>query len=171
MKIKALFLSWDFVVTVVATIVIWRCCPEQMKSETAKDMYGVGITVLSITFSVYFAALALVISSSSDDFVNFLEERGGFTSLVNTFTFALYVLFLALTVSLFFYGLAAIQLSLGNMEQSKWMLVVFVALFFYSLFVVIRSAKDAILFAKTRTRYMRVKSAEDKDRDDSGAEA
>ena len=76
MSFRAVVVSWDFILSlaIAATFGFWL--PLWVPNELTKDYYGIGISVLSIVFSLFFAALAVVITASDDDFVMFLEAHG-----------------------------------------------------------------------------------------------
>src|SRR5205807_1174381 len=100
MKLKSLILAWDFGVAISLTLVCSVLLPHWVKNDFTKDLYGVGISVLSIVFPVFFAALAVMMASSDDEFVKFLEEQGHYKRLIASMRFTLVVLFLALVAAL-----------------------------------------------------------------------
>jgi hypothetical protein len=55
---KQIILSWDFLLSIGITIFFAIVLSDSVSSEFAKDVYGVGISVLSIVFSVYWAVLS-----------------------------------------------------------------------------------------------------------------
>jgi len=91
MMIKRVVFAWDFLLAIVGAIFIAVVFPCALPIDFAKDIYNVGISVLSIVFSVFFAALAIIMASSDDDFVRFLEKDGDYTLLINTFQVSLSV--------------------------------------------------------------------------------
>ena len=80
--LKRLLTSWDLIAAVLCTVAAGSLFSGSIPESIARDIYGVGITVLSIVFSVFFAAVALVMTASDDDFVLFLEEEGYYSVLL-----------------------------------------------------------------------------------------
>jgi hypothetical protein len=156
MKLRSIIWSWDFLCAISFTIVIALILPCKVSNEFAHDLYGIGISVLSIVFSVFFAALAIIISSSDDNFVRFLEENGDYSRLINSFIFTLYSLFLALLYSLSLYGLTAAWIAQECPLQPFWLLVIYCFLFLYSLFAVLYSIHDSIKYTKYRIKYLKI---------------
>src|SRR5262245_61894272 len=100
MKIRSVLMSWDILAAAIIAVVLYFVLPDRVNNAFASTLYGVGITVLSIIFSVYFAALAIIISSGDNDFIHFLEEKGSYTRLINSFRFSLILLFVSLISSI-----------------------------------------------------------------------
>lgn len=157
MKLKDFFLAWDFLTAFPISVFISYLLPYWVVNDFAHDLFGIGISVLSIVFSVYFAALAIIISSSDDDFVRFLEEEGEYTAIITTFQFSLAALFVALIYSLVLYAFTASWISQKFESQPYWWLSIFSFLFLYGLFAALNSTFDSITYAKFRTRYLAIK--------------
>lgn len=147
------------------SLIVAYVLPYCVSNEFAHDLYGIGISVLSIVFSVYFAALAIIISSSDDDFVRFLEEEGDYIAIISTFEFSLAALFVALFYSLIMYAFTSAWISYKFESQPYWWLGIFTFLFLYGLFAALNSTRDSITYAKFRTRYLN----RNKPKDASGA--
>jgi len=155
MKAKDIFWSWDFVFALVLCITSAIIFPKKISNEIAHDIYGVGISVLSIVFSVYFAALAIIMSSSDDSFVLFLEEEEDYTTILNAFRFTIFALFVGLFYSLIVYGITSALSGHGCKSQTKWFMVLFIGLFSFGLFAAFNSTKDSITYAKLRSRFLK----------------
>lgn len=153
MKIKKL-ISWDFMLAVVATIAAGFLLNTEIENSIVKDVYGIGVSVLSIVFSIFFAALSIIISSSDNDFVKFLEKDGSFTELIKTLRLTLVLLFISLIVAIILYIYTAFA-QLNGKEQTKWLFLLFVFLSIYSLFAVLSSALDSIKFAYFRAKFLK----------------
>jgi hypothetical protein len=158
MKIKDIFYSWDFILALLSSILILILLPYRIANEFAHDIYGIGISVLSIVFSVYFAALAIMIASSDDDFIRFLEEEGDYTAIISTFKFSLLILFVALLYSLAIYTVSSAQLAMDCKNQPFWWFVIFTFLFLWGLFAAANSTYDSITYAKFRTKFLSLKN-------------
>ncbi|PKL77267.1 MAG: hypothetical protein CVV25_14800 [Ignavibacteriae bacterium HGW-Ignavibacteriae-4] len=158
MKIRNVIFSWDFSFTVIVTILCYCFFPNSLNCELTKDIYSVGISVLSIVFSVFFAALAIIISSGDNDFINFIESNGNhFTKIIASFKFSLVLLFIGLLYSILVYTFTSNQIVNDNVLQSKWILTIFAFIFFYGLFASLNSTLDAIKYAEFRTRFSLIK--------------
>ncbi len=150
MRLRSIVLSWDLLLAVILGLVFLVSLPESVPVTAAKDIYGVSISVLAIVFSVFFAALAIIITASDDDFVRFLEEEGHYSTLIWSFRYSLLLLFIALIWSIMLYARSAIS----SGTESKWLLVVFSAFALYSLFAAAASSFDAITYADFRRRFL-----------------
>lgn len=157
MKIKNIICSWDICIAFLITITIYLVLPDKINDDLAKDFYKIGISVLSIVFSIYFAAFAIIISASDDKFVLFLEEEGHFTELLSHSKFTIILLFISLMFSLFCYGLTKLYNGDCVGHQSKYYLSIFIFLFIYSLFAALIAANDSISYAKYRTKFLKLK--------------
>jgi hypothetical protein len=154
MRIRRLIASWDFLAGFTGFVSVWLFAGKWVGNEFAKDVYGVGITVLSIVFSVYFAALAIIMSSSDDDFVEFLEQEGDFTAIITAFEDALYVLFGALVYSLALYAYTGFRLSKHVQHQGWFFIAVFTFAFFWGLVGALCATRDSIIYSRFRARFV-----------------
>lgn len=159
MKIlKTYVLAFDTTLSLIVALLFLYLSPENISGNLSKDLLGIGIGTLSIIFSIFFAALAFIISASDDEFVAFLEEEGLFTELINLFKWTVGSLFVALLYSLFLYGFVAFGLdSNKDFSINSYYLAGFCLLFFYSLIATMLSTNDAIKYSKARIKYIRGK--------------
>jgi hypothetical protein len=93
-------------------------------------------------------------SSSDDDFIEFLEQESGYSRIVSTFRFTLLVLFAALLCSVTYYVYTYVRLQGGAKSQDKFLLISFEFLFLYGLFAALASALDTISYARYRSRFL-----------------
>jgi|SRR5581483_1781826 len=154
MNIRKLLVSWDFIVAAMVGVLTYGVAPHWIVNGFAKDVYAVGISVLSIIFSVFFAALAIIMAASDDEFLQFLNERGDYSALISTFRFTLGTLFLALIWSLGVFAYTSFREATSINFQNKWFLVVFGFLFLYALLAAAGSAMDAISYSKFRSEFL-----------------
>lgn len=155
MKIaKSILLSWDFGIAVAIALATAFLLPNPVKNEFVRDVYNVGISVLSIVFSVYFAALAIIISSSDDDFVRFLEQGGHYTIIVQAFEWTLLCLFVSLIYSIVAYILTSAWITDNPTYQTKWLFVGFCFLFSYSLFAAFFATRDSLIYSRFRAKFV-----------------
>ncbi|MBM7855043.1 hypothetical protein JOC37_001426 [Desulfohalotomaculum tongense] len=163
MKLKNIFLCWDFITATAITLILWLLLPSSVAGTFAKDIYGIAIPVLSIVFSVYFAALAIIISSGDNDFISFLEEDGSYTEIINSFKYSLIITLISLVFSILLFGFTSYKLILSILSQNKNLFAVFVFLFSYSLFTVFNSSMDAITYVKYRIKFTEIKRQRQRD--------
>jgi hypothetical protein len=152
-------LGWDLWLALAGTAAIWWFLPEWPRNSLAKELYEMGLSVLSIVFAVFFTALAVMIASGDDDFVGFLRELGIYEGIVQTFRYTLIVLFIALMAAVVLFAFTAISIDMGYKLQSKYALVTFGFLFLYSLFAVAWSTHDSLEYSKRRIQYTEVQRA------------
>ena len=156
--IKSILISWDLGISLAVALIIYFLFPHNVSNAFVKDLYGVGISVLSIVFSIFFAALAVIISTSDDAFVIFLEEEGLYTHLINTFKFTLMISFFSLIYSIVLYVITSNWLILLCMEQSIFFFSFFIFLFSYSLTSTFSSCMDSIKYSHYRSKYLYLKN-------------
>ncbi|MEB3308631.1 MAG: hypothetical protein VKJ02_00190 [Snowella sp.] len=160
-RLKRIFLAPDILVSLLIALIVWYISPDKILNEFSRDIYSVGITVLSIVFSVYFAALAIMISSSDDEFVEFLEQDGGYTTLISNFRFALGVLLFALVYSIVLYTVTTVWFYSKKVEQSEYLFILFVFISIYGLLATFAASSDAINYALYRAKFLRLRKKHD----------
>lgn len=157
MKIKNLLISWDFILSTIITIITCHLLPYYLPIEFCKSFYGMGISVLSIIFSIFFAALAIIMASSDNDFIRFLEEEGDFTMLLTSFKITLAMLFISLIYSIVLFVITdyfCSPLTKQSLIQHKGFFLIFEFLFCYSLIATGLSVKDTIFFSNYRAKFL-----------------
>jgi hypothetical protein len=148
-----LFKSEDFIVGTLAGFIILLFCPTWIENDFAKDIYGIGASVLAIIFSVYIAALAIIMSAADDSFVELLHDEGAFEKLMATFRATLLLLFGALAYSLFAYVVSATYRVRGPGGQHKTIMAVFAWLFIWSVWATLSASLASITYSQLRVRY------------------
>ncbi|MFA5403896.1 MAG: hypothetical protein WC358_03070 [Ignavibacteria bacterium] len=154
MKIKKVIFSYDFIGSIIFAFLIYVFFPNQIDNLFIKDVYTIGISILSIVFSVFFAALAIIISSSDDEFVKFLINKNYYNSILLSFKITLFSLFFALSYSIILYIITSNLILLKFERQSLIFFIFFVLFFSYSLIATALSANDAIKYSKFRSEYL-----------------
>ncbi len=159
MRLSTIILSWDFVASIILTLATAIFLPPMLKISFCISFYNIGITVLSIIFSLFFAALAIIMTSSDNDFIEFLEEENDFTALLDTFKITLLMLFISLIYSIFLYVASDYFAKINDdqFQQHKIFFLLFEFLFSYSLFSTALSVKDTIKFSNIRAKYLKSK--------------
>jgi hypothetical protein len=167
MKPRNIFVSWDMAAAGAVALSLSLGLPPELRNDFCKDLYGIGISVLSIVFSLYAAALALLMTSPDDEFVRFLEEESQYMELVSSFKFVLVVLFLALGVSIAWYALTGYWISEHWPDiatQTKWWMVTFAPLAVYALCATLLSMVDSIHYSKRRIEFLKIPKRGDRKR-------
>lgn len=155
--LKSIFLSWDFLVAIAVTIVLYIFLPPLIPAKIIKPIYEVSISVLAVMFSVFFAALAVLITAGDNEFVRFLEEEGLYRRIIFTFKATLILLFIALLISIlsFVTILPYVELQ-TQFLYSKIQVLLFAFITLYALLASIGSTMDAIRYAEFRAAYLEV---------------
>ena len=128
LKKLRMVLTWDLGLALMAGLVVLIMSPQSVPNTFAKDIYGLGASVLSIVFAVFFAALATVMASAHDDFLDLLEAKGSLERVIFAFRFTLLLLFVGLVLSVVLYALTAWWTIDNAPPQSRWLPVSFVFL-------------------------------------------
>jgi ABC-type uncharacterized transport system fused permease/ATPase subunit len=156
MKFRNIILSYDFVLASITTLFSALFIPSWIKGSFAAAFYNTGLTVLSIIFSLFFAASAIIMSSTDNEFIKFLEERKQFSRLMHTFKFTLIVLFISLIYSIVLWTCTdyVVKEYAEKARQHKVFFSFFQFLFSYSLLAAALSVMDTIAFTKYRTKFL-----------------
>jgi hypothetical protein len=152
--VKTYIKSYDLWVAVIITTLLALSLPSEIRASFAKDLYGIGISVLSIVFSVSFAGMAVIMSATHDEFIVYLQEKQRFTQILNTFKFTLTILFLALVVAITAYAITAYRTVTGLEMQSRIWILIFSFLFIYSLAAALLASLDSVKFSTYRCLYL-----------------
>ncbi|MBW4694279.1 MAG: DUF4747 family protein [Lyngbya sp. HA4199-MV5] len=158
-NIKYILLSWDFPLSIAIGALLYFLLPETVPNAFAKDVYGVAISILSIIFPLHFAALTIIMSSSDDSFVLFLEEKNRYTAIIFIFRFSLLSLFAALVFSIFAYVNTLVLTVEGFSDQRKYLFSIFASIFSYGLCATLTTTLDAITYGLMRSKFLRAKKA------------
>ena len=150
---KRFIWSCDFIFSVALAIGAYYATEcSVIKTSSMKDIFGLAVSVLSIVFSVFFASLAILMTSSDHNFIKFLEngEVRIFTELTVSFKVCLLFIFLSLIFSILLYAYT----SLSEELISPCLFALFAFSFIYSLMSTFMTSIDAIQFSKYRTQYI-----------------
>jgi ABC-type uncharacterized transport system fused permease/ATPase subunit len=157
-RFKAIILSWDFGITLLSVFATYLVLPEYINMNFALSFYNVAMTVLSIIFSLFFTAMAIIMSSSDNDFIEFLEERNTFTELLWSFKFTLFVLFLSLILSIILYSGTSYWIETNHNEtwlQDYKLLLLLQFCFLYGMIATWFSIMDTVKFSKYRSDFLK----------------
>lgn len=162
--LKSIFFSSDFILSVLVVLGIAFFVRGNIPVTTAKEILSACVAILSIIFSVFFAALAIIITAGDNEFINFLEEDGSYTHIIWTFKFTLFLLFVSLIISISLYVTVLPHVELVAQSgmyyyYPKWLMLPFAFLAMWSLFAAFNSSLDAIKYAEYRARFISIMNA------------
>lgn len=155
--LRRIFYSWDIWLAILLAMACYYIYGPSVDNDFAKDMYNMGVSVLAIIFSVYFAALAIIISSGDNDFIEYLEARGHYSALIGAFRFSLMLLFCALLLSAIAFSWTSHSISQGGVSQTPFIFTFFVFLFSYSVFATVGSSMDTINYSEARITFLKIR--------------
>ena len=155
--VRSLLISWDWITAAAIVLAMSFLIPSGLTFPLAKEIFGASISVLAIVFSVFFAALAVLITAGDNEFVAFLQEDGSYIRIVWTFKITLLLLSLALLSSLVLFttSLAPSQLQ-PPPAYPRSLLLVFGFLGLYALLAAMHSSLDVIRYAQFRADYLHI---------------
>ncbi len=157
MKIRNVIVSLDTVLALLVTLITAFFLPDLLMASFCASFYSMGVTVLSIIFSLFFASLAIIMASPDNDFIAFLEEDKHYTALMATFKITLVMLFVSLAYSIVLYVYSDYWVKIDeNSKQYKLWFLVFVFFFTYSMMAAVLSVKDTIMFSVFRTKFINI---------------
>lgn len=158
-RLKSILISWDFGVALFSAITTYVLMPSYIDMDFALSFYNISMTVLSIVFSLFFTAMSIIMSSSDNDFIEFLEERSVFTELLWSFKFTLFVLFLSLVLSIIFYAGTSYWIMSktvkNNWVQDSIFVLILEFCFLYGLLATWQAIMDTIKFSKYRSIFLK----------------
>lgn len=168
--IRRIVLSWDFLLALVLVVALWLVLPEQLPVTLAKDIFGMSVSLLAIIFSVFFAALAVLVAAGDNDFIEFLTIDNLYYDILWAFKFTLILLFVALMLSVFLFAYTVyLDVLIGSQNSApnlpKWYVILGSFFALYALFASMSTAMDAIKHAETRARYIEVTTLRQNDKD------
>jgi hypothetical protein len=158
-KIWSVIWSLDTFVGLVIGLGVWIITPSSIPFEFSENILSVGISVLSIIFSIFFASLTFIISSSNDNFVEYLYNHGHYNIIIWSYQWTLGSLLIALVYSISYYSYASYWVTKpSSPEHGTVPFAIFCLLFAYSMTATVMSTKDAITYARMRARFLKVES-------------
>ncbi len=163
--VSRIVISWDFCGAIIIWLISYCFLPLKLKLSFTTTLYSIGVTTLAIVFSVYFAALAVIVSGSNDSFIRFLQKLEVYSDILNTFKVTLFSVFISLLFSIYSYFFSSRQISHGFTGEPKWRFTVFILLFAYSLFASFKAAQFSIRYAGYRGEFLEGKDKGGQSRD------
>jgi hypothetical protein len=170
-KLKRIFIAWDLFAAIICAVLYVFLLTTPVTAEIIKEITALVVSTLSIIFSVFFAALAVLITSGDNEFVKFLQKFGAYSEIIWSYKFTLLVIFIALLFSIILYITALFEIP--KRVPGVYPLIImtpYVFLTIYALFCTMSSAIDAIKYAEYRTKYLIAVNKENDKLDDVGNE-
>lgn len=166
----------DFWAALVLAIVIHWVSSEQISIRLAKDLFAVGTSVLAVIFSVYFASIAIIMSSGDQEFVGYLVHRGTFQKVLFGFKVTLWLLFGGLVASLGLYSMVSVQIESGSRSIGELWLASYCFVVAWGIFATLEASLTAIRHSRVRVLFeqivrdarKRMQGSEDEDGSDGG---
>lgn len=160
-RLKSFFFSYDFAASLILGVVLYIYIPEYLRMNFMITYYNIIITTISIIFSLMFASCSILMSSSDDEFINFLNEKGDFDNLLWTFRITLVALFVSLLYALIvFVGssyLVETAVEGQKWEQHKIFFVTLTIITVYGLIATYLSVIDTLHFSQFRSKFLKQK--------------
>lgn len=150
-----MLVALDLVLALVVLAALLGVLPTYVPLLLAKEFFGVSASVLSIVFSVFTAALAVIISSPDDQFVRWLEAEGLYRDILFGFKLTLLALFVALVLSIAAFSWTVYQIAAGETLQHRSGIILGATALTYSLVATLQSTLAAIQHAHARANYLR----------------
>jgi len=165
--LKSFFLTWDIYASLFVVVILAFLLRDEISLGLVKEILSVSISVLAIVFSVFFAAMAILITAGDNEFVRFLEEDGSFTQITWVFRVTLLLLFLALFISIILFVIVVMFSGEDDgYTFPKWGLLLYSFLASYALLSAINSSLDAIKYAELRARFLYITKNNNKPSED-----
>lgn len=154
-KLRVL-LAWDLILSGAAAIVLWVALPAEVANAFAKDIYELAATVLAVVFSVFVAALAIVMSAGDRGFAKFVAEEGSLEVIVFGFKWTLGLLFAGLLAAVFLYGVTSWWATNEVDSQPRWILAALSFLLLYGISATLSVAFAAVRHSQLHVAYLRL---------------
>ncbi|WP_445720141.1 hypothetical protein [Flavobacterium sp.] len=166
-NVRSILIGYDFKISILLSVILYFILPDYLLMKFMITYYNIVITVVSIIFSLLFTACSILMSSSDDDFIIFLNEDKIFDDLLWTFKVTLIALFGCLIYSLFLYILTNYYIENSKIReiwfQHKIIFCSLTLLTTYSLIATYFSVENTLIFSKFRSKYLKIrKSSDDK---------
>lgn len=156
-RIKSFIISWDFGAALLVGTALYFMLPEYLNMNFLLSVYYILITVLTIIFPLFFAAFAILISSSDTDFIRFLEENNLYTELLWSFKVTLNMLLISLIYSIILYARTSYSIELHKPAiwgQHNLFFIALASLFTYSMVSTFLCIYDTLEFSKARAKFI-----------------
>lgn len=160
-NIRSILIGYDFKISILLSVILYFILPDYLLMKFMVTYYNIVITIVSIIFSLLFTACSILMSSSDDDFIIFLNKDKIFDDLLWTFKITLIALFGCLIYSLFLYILANYYIENSKNEEIWYQhKIVFCSLTLittYSLIATYLSVENTLIFSKFRSKYLKIR--------------
>jgi hypothetical protein len=160
-NVRSILIGYDFKISIFLSVILYIILPDYLLMKFLITYYNIIITIVSIIFSLLFTAFSILMSSSDDDFIFFLNKDKIFDDLLWTFKVTLIALFGCLIFSLFLYVLTNYYIENSKYGEIWYQhKIVFCSLTLittYSLIATYLSIENTLIFSKFRSKYLEIK--------------
>lgn len=154
--LKTIFIAPDFIISLLISLGFYFSFSNSIINNVfVKDIYNIGISVMSIIFSIYFASFSFIISSSNDDFVRFLINKDRYKDIITLFKISLYIIFISLVFSIFSYINTAFLINESFSGQHKYYFSLFCFFFSWGLGTSLSISLETLKYAITRVNFIK----------------
>ena len=161
--IKSIIFGWDLWLSITISSIACYILPTHVKNSFAGSVYLAGLSILAITFSVFFAGITIIMTSTHDEFMQWLEKKKTYSEIIGRMKLTLFMLFFALSLSiLIFISTTYFAESSSQSEQSKWIFIVWLFAFSYSLLATYSATQASVMYAEHRAVYFSIKHGDSK---------
>lgn len=146
----------DFWAAIAISIAVYFALPSKTEIDFVISIFELGVQVLSIVFSVYFAALAVIITAGDNKFVSYLQRLGVYSNLIWSFKVTLFLLFCALIISMILY-VSVLPFSGQPIKDAyfpNWGFALYAFFTLWSLFGAATATLASISYAEYRVKFI-----------------
>lgn len=148
--------SWDatyaFVLSFVSWLIYRAILGAQISAHLLRDLFFSSVTLGAIVFAIYFAAIALLVSSGNKAFFDRAIQKGTFHRMMKTYRQTLIALIFLLVVSISTYGvLSVIVAVLPDAMLNSALLILLIFVTFYPLFAATNTGLEALAISESST--------------------
>lgn len=153
-KIIRIVTSFDFVTAFLFFILV-TFYNDEYDYDFIKEVVVIFVSIGSFVFGMFMTAVGSLSSSPSDEFILYLERKGGvYFRMMDDFSYVTYLLFInviILTVAFVFFG---VDQYIFLIDHSDLILASIVFFFTYGIGAVASVSLELIFFAKARSRFI-----------------
>lgn len=160
-NVRSILIGYDFIISLLLTVILYFILPDFLLMKFMVTYYNIVITIVSIIFSLLFTACSILMSSSDDEFIVFLNKDKIFDDLLWTFKITLIALFGCLIYSLFLYVFTNYYIENSKYGeiwyQHKIVFCSLTSITTYSLIATYLSVENTLTYSKYRSKYLKIK--------------
>ena len=161
-QIKFYIFSYDFIFSLLIFVISLLVFPSWLNIELFLiPVYNMLLTITGILTAGIFTIFSVVFSTSTDDFILFLEKDEIFTKLISSFKIILKIIIITLLLDMFIY-VFTIHVMKEYELQHKIIFCFLITLFSYSILSTYSAIMCLLEYLKRRVEYMKILSNKEK---------